>query len=109
MNWVQINIQVNFIVIIDATELKIEVPSALQKHSESYSTYKSHTTSKCLLGVDPKGGIMLISQLYGGSISDKQIVQRSGCLDILDKKVMVHEIKKGMQSWLMKVLIFKMI
>ena len=81
--------------IIDATELKIEVLSALQKHSESYSTYKSHSTSKCLLGVDPKGGIMLISQLYGGSISDKQIVQRSGCLDILDKKVMVHEIKKG--------------
>ena len=51
----------NNIVIIDATELKIEVPSALQKHSESYSTYKSHTTIKCLLGVDPKGGIMFIS------------------------------------------------
>ena len=46
------------ICIIDATELKIEVPSALQKHSESYSTYKSHTTLKCLLGVDPKGGII---------------------------------------------------
>ena len=85
----------NNIVIIDATELKIEVPSALQKHSESYSSYKSHTTSKYLFGVDPKGGIMLISQLYGGSISDKQIVQRSGCLDVLDKKVMVHEINKG--------------
>ncbi|KAM7430037.1 hypothetical protein ABFA07_019195 [Porites harrisoni] len=85
----------NNIVIIDATELKIEVPSALQKHSESYSTYKSHTTLKCLLGVDPKGGIMFISQLYEGSISDKQIVQRSGFLDILDKKVMVGEIKKG--------------
>ena len=76
----------NNIVIIDATELKIEVPSALQKHSESYSTYKSYTTLKCLLGVDPKGGIMFVSQLYEGSISDKQIVQRSGFLDILDKK-----------------------
>ena len=30
----------NKIAIIDATELMIEVPSALQKHSESYSTYK---------------------------------------------------------------------
>ena len=77
----------NNIVIIDATELKIELPSALQKHSESYSTYKSHTTLKCLLGVDPKGGIMFISQLYEGSISDKQIVQRSGFLDILSKKL----------------------
>ena len=85
----------NNIVIIDATELKIEVPSALQKHSESYSTYKSHTTLKCLLGVDPKGGIMFTSQLYEGSISNKQIVQRSGFLDILDKKVTVNEINKG--------------
>ena len=42
----------NNICIIDATELKIEVRSALKKHSESYSTYKSHTTLKCLLGVD---------------------------------------------------------
>ena len=81
----------NNICIIDATELKIEVPSALQKHSESYSTYKSHTTLKCLLGLllDPKGGIMFISQLYEGSISDKQIVQRSGFLDILHKKLTV--------------------
>ena len=83
------------ICIIDATELKIEVPSALQKHSESYSTYKSHTTLKCLLGVDPKGGIMFISQLYEGYISDKQIVKRSGFLDILRKKLTVSEIKKG--------------
>ena len=48
------------IVIIDGKELKIQVPSALQKHSETYSTYKSHTTCKCLLGVDTKGGIMFI-------------------------------------------------
>ena len=85
----------NKIAVIDATELMIEVPSALQKHSESYSTYKSHTTLNCLLGVNPKGGIMFISQLFEVSISDRQIVQRSGCLDILDKKVMVHEINIG--------------
>ena len=85
----------NKIAIIDATELMIEVPSALQKHSESYSTYKSHTTLNCLLGVNPQGGIMFISQLCEGSISDRQIVQRSGYLDILDKKVMVHEINIG--------------
>ena len=49
----------NNIVIIDAIELKIQVPSALQKHSETYSTYSSHTTMKCLLGVDAKGGYYL--------------------------------------------------
>ena len=74
----------NNTVIIDASELKVKVPSALQKHCESYSAYKSHTTLKCLLGVDPKGGIMFISQLYVVPISDKQVVQRSGFLDILD-------------------------
>ena len=83
------------IIIIDATELKIQVPSALQKHSESYSTYKSHTTLKCLLGVDPKGGVMFISQLYEGSISDKKIVERSGFLEVLRQKVIAGEIKKG--------------
>ena len=83
------------VIIIDATELKIQVPSALQKHSESYSTYKSHTTLKCLIGVDPKGGVMFVSQLYEGSISDKQIVQRSGFLEILRKKVIIGEILKG--------------
>lgn len=82
----------NNIVIIDATELKIQVPGALQKHSETYSTYKSHTTMKCLLGVDGKGGI--ISQLYEGAISDKQIVERSGFLEILRQKVTSGEIKK---------------
>lgn len=85
----------NNIVIIDATELKIQVPSALQKHSETCSTYKSPTTMKCLLGVDAKGGIMFISQLYEGAISDKQIVERSGFLEILRQKVISGEIKKG--------------
>lgn len=85
----------NNIVIIDATELKIQVPSALQKHSETCSTYKSPTTMKCFLGVDAKGGIMFISQLYEGAISDKQIVERSGFLEILRQKVISGEIKKG--------------
>ncbi|XP_067019434.1 uncharacterized protein [Acropora muricata] len=85
----------NNTVIIDATELKIQVPSALQKQSESYSSYKSHTTFKSLIGVDPNGGIMFISQLYEGSISDKQIVKRSGFLETLKKKIEAGELNKG--------------
>ena len=38
---------------------------------------------------------MFVSQLYEGSISDKKIVQRSGFLEILRKKVIVGEILKG--------------
>jgi len=85
----------NNIIIVDATELKVQVPSSLQKHSESYSSYKSHTTFKCLIGVDPKGGILFVSQLYEGSISDKQIVLRSGLLETLKNKILVEEIAKG--------------
>ena len=49
----------NNIVIIDATELKIQVPGALQKHSETYSTYKSHTTMNASLVLMLKGGLCL--------------------------------------------------
>ena len=47
---------------------------------------------KSLIGVDAKGGIVFVSQLYTGSISDKEIVIRSGFLEILKNKVAVGEI-----------------
>lgn len=83
------------VIIVDATELQVQVPSALQKHSECYSTYKSHATLKCLIGVDPSGGVMFVSQLYESSISDKKIIQRSGFLAVLQKKLHLGEVKKG--------------
>ena len=82
--------------IIDATELKSQVPSALHKHSKSYSTYKSQTTFKCLLGVD--------SQLYEGSLSDRQIVERSVFLEILRQKLITGEVGGVLILNLMRVL-----
>ena len=41
------------------------------------------------------GGFMFVSQLYTGSISDKQIVFRSGFLDLLSRKKEVSEILEG--------------
>ena len=38
------------------------------------------------------GGIIFVSQLYAGSISDKEIVIRSGFLETLKNKVKVGEI-----------------
>ena len=46
-----------------------------------YSHYKNHVTYKELLGIAPSGGITFISQVYDGSISDKEIVRRSGILN----------------------------
>ena len=84
-----------FLTLNNATELKIQVPSSLQKHSESYSTYKSCTTFKSLIGVDPNVGILFVSQLSEGYISDKQIVQRSGFLETVKQKVQCGELKEG--------------
>ena len=76
----------NTIIIIDCTEIRIHCPSTLVLQSQSYSNYKSRNTLKSLVGVDSRGGFMFVSQLYTGSISDKQIVSRSGFLDVLKAK-----------------------
>lgn len=69
-------------VIIDCTEVKCQMPSSLQLNGELFSSYKHHTTLKGLVGISPGGAITFVSQLYSGSISDKEIVTRSGFLDL---------------------------
>ena len=51
-------------------------------NSELFSTYKNHTTLKGLVGISPSGAITFISQLHRGSMSDREIVERSGILDL---------------------------
>lgn len=69
-------------VIIDCTEVKCAMPSSLLLNSELFSAYKNHTTLKGLVGISPSGAITFISQLYTGSISDRETVERSGMLDL---------------------------
>ena len=67
-------------VIIDCTEVRCEMPSSLLLNSELFSSYKNHVTLKGLVGIAPSGAITFISQLYTGSMSDREIVTRSGFL-----------------------------
>ncbi len=67
-------------VIIDCTELRCEMPGSLLLNGELCSSYKNHTTLKGLIVIAPRGAITFISQLYTGSISDREIVIRSGFL-----------------------------
>ena len=67
-------------VIIDCTELFCQRPSSLTMQSSLFSHYKHHVTYKGLVGIAPSGGITFISELYDGSISDVEIVQRCGIL-----------------------------
>ncbi|XP_037567456.1 uncharacterized protein LOC119448024 [Dermacentor silvarum] len=69
-------------VILDATEIKCEVPSSLSLQSSSYSAYKSSNTFKGLIGVSPNGLVTFVSELYTGSISDREAVLKSGFLDL---------------------------
>ena len=70
-------------VILDCTEIYVQTPSSLLLQSQLYSSYKSNTTLKGLIGIAPHGAITFVSSLYTGSISDKEIT-RSGILDLLE-------------------------
>ena len=68
-------------VIIDCTEVRCQMPSSLQLNWELFSAYKNHTTLKGLVGISPSGAVTFRSQLYTGSISDREIF-RSGFLNL---------------------------
>ena len=70
--------------IIDATELFIQTPSNPQAQQLTFSSYKNHNTLKGLVCITPTGAISFISKLYGGSISDRELFQKSGLLDLLE-------------------------
>lgn len=72
-------------VILDCTEIYVQTPSSLLLQSQLYSSYKSNTTLKGLVGISPYGAITFVSCLYTGSISDKEITRCSGILDLLEE------------------------
>ena len=72
-------------VIVDCTELYTESPQSLVNKTLMYSHYKSHVTYKALLGISPSGKITFASDLWAGSISDKQLTKRSGLLEMCEK------------------------
>ena len=64
-------------VIVDGTEFPIQKPSAPLAQQATFSTYKNRNTAKVLVGVTPGGMVSYVSDAYGGSTSDRQIVERS--------------------------------
>ena len=51
----------NTFLILDGTAIKVQKPSSLRSQSQCYSDYKSATTLKALVGIDPRGSFTFIS------------------------------------------------
>ncbi|XP_077532619.1 uncharacterized protein LOC144144994 [Haemaphysalis longicornis] len=69
-------------VILDATEIRCDVPSSFVTQSRLYSHYKSTHTFKGLVGITPNGLLSFCSELFTGNTSDRECVLRSGFLDL---------------------------
>ena len=74
-------------IVLDATELCTEIRSCLALQSQLYSSYKSRTTLKDLIGISPNGSIYFVSELWSGSISDRELVIKSVTF-CLSKKIL---------------------
>ena len=83
--------------IIDAFEIQCERPSSLILQSQSYSNYKSRNTFKGLVACTPSGQVVFNSKLYTGSISDRELVCRSGFLQQRHNRGAMWLVDKGFQ------------
>ena len=74
----------NLRAIIDCTEFHIQKPSKISSQRSTHSQYKSANTFKLLVSISPIAHFNYVSNLFTGSISDKEIVKESGFLDHLE-------------------------
>ena len=58
------------------------MPSNVLLNIELFISYKHHTTLRGLVGISPKGSFTFIGQLHTGSMSDREMVERSGSLNL---------------------------
>ncbi|CAB4019513.1 Hypothetical predicted protein, partial [Paramuricea clavata] len=72
-------------VVIDCTEMFIEMPSAPVTQGVTFSSYKHHNTAKGLVGISPAGTLTFVSELYAGRTSDKELTKDCGILKLLEE------------------------
>jgi hypothetical protein len=69
--------------VIDASELRCQIPSWQIGNRAAFSTYKHYHTAKFLIDLMPDGRVRFVSKAYAGSTSDVSLVEYCGFLDLL--------------------------
>ena len=59
----------------------MQIPSKFNEQNQTWSAYKLSNTLKGLVGCSPNGTVTCVSDLYGGSASDKAITADPGIID----------------------------
>lgn len=91
---------------IDCTEFFCEVPRDYGCQGNMYSSYKHHTTMKCLIAVNPNGAACFVSDLYEGSVDDVRIYKTCGLMNhvnpgdsfLVDKGFTVQDVLLSKQA-----------
>ncbi|KAM7295722.1 hypothetical protein ISCGN_020994 [Ixodes scapularis] len=92
-------------IVLDATEVRTQKPSALLAQRQTFSPYKHYNTYKAIVGCTPNGYICYVSGLWGGSASDRTIVEDSelmgqlqpGDAIMVDKGFKFNDLPPGVQ------------
>ena len=63
----------------------LQRPRSPSAQSDTYSTYKSRNTGKCLLGISPSGTFTFVSDVYGGNVSDRYITEHSNFFELIEE------------------------
>ena len=72
-------------VIIDCTEILVQMPTSCRSQCVTFSSYNNHSRAKGLLGIAPTGYPCFVFKLYVGRITDKKITHDCGMLDLLEE------------------------
>lgn len=84
-------------VVVDIMEFRCRTPSSLLFEDDMlYAEHESDCTLKAMVGMAPHGAITFVSAVYSGSLSDKDVFQRSGIIPLLtpDTAIMVDKALK---------------
>ncbi|CAN7941798.1 unnamed protein product [Ixodes hexagonus] len=95
-------------VVLDGTEVRIQKPSSLLAQRQTFSPYKHYNTYKAVVGCTPNGYICHVSKLWGGSVSDREIVEDSGLIGqlepsdgmMVDKGFKFNDLPPGVQVYI---------